>query len=46
MPEYLPLGAFRQGLLPGDCCSCAWWQTTGRTITNEEPQPPRGVMSG
>ncbi len=30
MPEYLPLGAFRQGLLPGDCSSCAWWQTTGR----------------
>jgi hypothetical protein len=29
MPEYLPLGAFRQGLLPGDCSSCAWWQTTG-----------------
>lgn len=31
MPEYLPLGAFRQGLLPGDCRSCAWWQTTGGT---------------
>ncbi len=29
MPEYLPLGAFRQGLLPGDCSSCAWWQTAG-----------------
>ena len=29
MPEYLPLGAFRQGLLPGDCRSCAWWFTTG-----------------
>ena len=29
MPEYLPLGAFRQGLLPGDCSSCAWWQTVG-----------------
>ena len=31
MPDYLPLGAFRQGLLPGDCRSCAWWQTAGRT---------------
>ena len=29
MPEYLPLRAFRQGLLPDDCRSCAWWQTTG-----------------
>jgi hypothetical protein len=29
VPEYLPLGAFRQGLLPGDCSSCAWWQTVG-----------------
>ena len=33
MPEYLPLGAFRQGLLPGDCRSCAWWQTAGRQST-------------
>jgi hypothetical protein len=32
MPEYLPLGAFRQGLLPGDCHSCAWWQTTGKAV--------------
>jgi hypothetical protein len=31
MPDYLPLGAFRQGLLPDHCRSCAWWQTTGRT---------------
>lgn len=29
MPEYLPLGSFRQGLLPADCGSCAWWFTTG-----------------
>ena len=29
MPEYLPLRAFRQGLLPGDCGSCVWWQTAG-----------------
>ena len=29
MPEYLPLRAFRQGLLPGDCRSCAWWLTAG-----------------
>jgi hypothetical protein len=29
MPQYLPLGAFRQGLLPGDCRACAWWQTSG-----------------
>ena len=32
MPEYLPLGAFRQGLLPDDCRSCAWWQTTGTAV--------------
>ena len=29
MPEYLPLRAFRQGLLPDDCRSCSWWQTAG-----------------
>lgn len=29
MADYLPLCAFRQGLLPLDCRSCAWWQTTG-----------------
>ena len=29
MPEYLPLGALRQELLPRDCRSCAWWFTTG-----------------
>ncbi len=29
MPDYLPLSAFRQGLLPAACLSCAWWQTTG-----------------
>jgi len=29
MSGYLPLGAFRQGLLPSACSSCAWWQTTG-----------------
>lgn len=31
MPEYLPLCAFRQGLLPGECGSCSWWLTTGLT---------------
>jgi hypothetical protein len=36
MPEYLPLGAFRQGLLPGDCRSCAWWQTTGEMVHRGE----------
>jgi hypothetical protein len=25
---YLPLCAFRQGLLPETCRACAWWQTT------------------
>jgi hypothetical protein len=29
VPGYLPLCAFRQGLLPTACRSCAWWQTTG-----------------
>ena len=33
MPEYLPLAAFRQGLLPDDCRSCAWWQTAGSSPT-------------
>ncbi len=32
MPEYLPLGAFRQGLLPVDCRTCAWWQTSGEAV--------------
>ena len=32
MPDYLPLCAFRQGLLPVACQSCAWWQTTGSRI--------------
>lgn len=29
MPDYLPLCAFRQGLLPETCRSCAWWQSVG-----------------
>lgn len=29
MPEYLPLCAFRQDLLPAVCRTCAWWQTSG-----------------
>ena len=29
MPDYLPLCAFRQELLPVACRSCAWWQTAG-----------------
>jgi hypothetical protein len=29
MSGYLPLRAFRQGLLPAPCRACAWWQTTG-----------------
>ena len=36
MPEYLPLSAFRQGLLPGDCRSCAWWQTNGSSVQRGE----------
>jgi hypothetical protein len=32
MPEYLPLQAFRQGLLAGDCGACAWWQTSGAAV--------------
>lgn len=28
MSDYLPLCAFRHGLLPAACRSCAWWQTT------------------
>ncbi len=29
MPDYLPLCAFRQDLLPTACRSCAWWLTSG-----------------
>lgn len=36
MPEYLPLGAFRQGLLPDDCRSCCWWQTNGVKVERGE----------
>jgi hypothetical protein len=42
MPEYLPLGAFRQGLLPGECRSCAWWQTNGtQSCRGEEAEQRR-----
>jgi hypothetical protein len=36
MPEYLPLGAFRQGLLPDDCRACSWWQTSGTAVQRPE----------
>ncbi len=36
MPDYLPLCAFRQELLPVACRSCAWWQTTGSGPKNPE----------
>lgn len=36
MPDYLPLCAFRQELLPVACRSCAWWQTTGSGPKNAE----------
>jgi hypothetical protein len=36
MPEYLPLAAFRQGLLPSECRSCAWWQTSGASAPEED----------
>ncbi len=29
MPDYLPLCAFRQDLLPPVCRACAWWQIPG-----------------
>jgi hypothetical protein len=29
--DYLPLCAFRQGLLPPACLACAWWQTRGES---------------
>jgi len=32
---YLPLCAFRQGLLPDACGSCVWWLTTGETGAGE-----------
>ncbi len=34
MPEYLPLCAFRQGLLPSACRACIWWQTTDSAQSN------------
>jgi hypothetical protein len=36
VPDYLPLCALRQGLLPDDCRSCAWWQTTGSGPKNAD----------
>ena len=36
MPDYLPLYAFRQELLPVTCRSCAWWQTTGSPRADTE----------
>jgi hypothetical protein len=36
VPGYLPLCAFRQGLLPTACRSCAWWQTTGNGHSTPE----------
>jgi len=29
MTAFLPLHAFRQGLLPASCRECAWWHTVG-----------------
>jgi hypothetical protein len=39
MPDYLPLGALRQGLLPGECRSCSWWQTTGPCPARQGADP-------
>ena len=36
MPDYLPLCAFRQGLLPAACRTCAWWQTTANERISPE----------
>ena len=36
MSGYLPLCAFRQGLLPPACLSCAWWQTRGEERLSPE----------
>lgn len=36
MSTYLPLCAFREGLLPSTCRKCAWWQTTGSERLSEE----------
>lgn len=36
MPGYLPLSAFRQGLLPTVCQTCVWWQTTGNERLSAE----------
>ena len=35
MPEYLPLCAFRQDLLPSPCRSCTWWQDCSGQIRDE-----------
>jgi len=36
MGPYLPLCAFREGLLPPACRRCTWWQTTGKERLTEE----------
>ena len=41
MPDYLPLCAFRQGLLPAACRTCAWWQTTGNERLSPEEATER-----
>jgi hypothetical protein len=37
LPDYLPLCAFRQDLLPVACRSCAWWLTSGPTPAGQAP---------
>ncbi len=36
MSDYLPLSAFRYGLLPGPCRTCVWWQTVGNRYCSDE----------
>ena len=35
MAAYLPLSAFREGLLPSACRKCLWWQTAGSERLDE-----------
>ncbi|MCX8033583.1 MAG: hypothetical protein N3B14_09440 [Thermoleophilia bacterium] len=41
MTAFLPLHAFRQGLLPPSCRECAWWHTAGAELLPPEAAAKR-----
>lgn len=44
MAAYLPLCAFREGLLPSACRKCLWWQTTGSERLDEQGLDKQALM--